>query len=173
MASEKENLEQEIEEQRAEWESEVQRREAEKKEITMGEKKKQERASEEYRYQFDREQKLARENFEDEKARMEREIHREKEATEQELAVRERTVSEKEKELKDLQNKVQMLPAELAKSVNKAVQETTERLEKEANGREKLLMSQFDGERNVMKTRIESLEATIKEQSVQTERMTQ
>jgi DNA repair exonuclease SbcCD ATPase subunit len=172
MASGKEISKREIEEQRAEWEREVQQRESEKKEIAAAEKKRQERASEEYRYQFDREQKLARESFEDEKARMEREIHHKKEEMERELAVREGAVSEKEKELRDLQNKVQMFPAELAKSVNKAVQETTERLQKEASGREELLKSQFVGERNVMKTRIESLEATIKEQNVQIERMT-
>jgi hypothetical protein len=172
MAAEKEKLEQEIEEGRAEWESEVQQREAEKKEIAAAEKKRQERASEEYRYQFDREQKLAREGFGDEKARMEREIQLKKEDMERELAVREGTVSEKEKELKDLQNRAQMFPADLAKSVNKAVQEATERLQKEASGREELLKSQFAGERNVLKTRIEALEATIKEQNIQIERMT-
>ena len=171
MAEEKEKLEQEIEAQRAQWEREVQQRDSERKEVALEEKKRKERAAEEYRYQFEREQKLAREAFDDEKARMEREVQSKKEEMERELAEREHTVSEKERELKELQHKTQLFPAELAKAVNKAVQEATERSERETSGREALLNSRFEGERNVMKTRIESLEKTIAEQSAQIERM--
>jgi hypothetical protein len=40
----------------------------------------------------------------------------------------------------------------------------TERLKGEAGSREELLRKEFDGERNVLNTRIESSEKTVKEQ---------
>ncbi|MDO9209844.1 MAG: hypothetical protein Q7V48_03725 [Deltaproteobacteria bacterium] len=58
-------------------------------------------------------------------------------------------------------------------AVNKVVKETTERLSLEANNKEELLKKEFIGERNVLTTRIESLEKTVKEQSAQIAGLTQ
>jgi len=103
-------FEEEMERLRAEWERE-------KKE----EAKKREREKEEYLYRFKREQQLAKDKFEDEKA----------------------------------------------------VKETTERLQQEAKTREELLKKEFDGERNVLTTRIKSLEETVKQQNEQIIRLSQ
>ena len=56
---------------------------------------------------------------------------------------------------------------EMDSAVNKAVKETIERLNGEAGSREELLRKEFDGERNVLSTKINSAEKTIKEQGEQ------
>ena len=65
-----------------------------------------------------------------------------------------------------MQKKVAAFSDELKEAVNKAVEETTERIMLEAKNKEELMRREFEGERNVLKTRIESLEKTVKEQSV-------
>ena len=86
MASKKEVLNQEIETLRAEWEKEKDDYEATVKERDMTEKKRRDREKEEYDYAFKREQKLAKDKFEDEKAKLEKEVQIKKEQMEGELS---------------------------------------------------------------------------------------
>jgi HD superfamily phosphodiesterase len=58
-------------------------------------------------------------------------------------------------------------------AVAKAVKETADRLNLEAKSREELQKREFIGERNVLTTRIESLEKIVKEQSEQITKLTQ
>jgi hypothetical protein len=165
LAARKEELTREIETLRAEWEQEKQLHAAEIKERDAAEKKAREREREEYRYAFEREQQLAREQFEDEKARLEGEIAYKGEQAERELAEREKAIAEKEDELNELRKQVDAFPKELESAVNKAVKEAVQRVQLEAKNREALLKKQFEGERDVLNTRIESLEQTVKEQN--------
>lgn len=167
LAARKEELTREIETLRAEWENEKKLHEAEIKERDAAEKKQREREREEYQYTFQREQQLAREQFEDEKARQEREIAYRREQMEREFAEREKAVAEKEGELEELRQRVSAFPKELESAVNKAVKEAVQRTELEAKSREELLTKQFEGERDVLTTRIDSLEKTVAEQSDQ------
>jgi uncharacterized coiled-coil protein SlyX len=57
--------------------------------------------------------------------------------------------------------------------VNRAVKDATDRIVLEAKNKEELLRKEFEGERNVLKTRIESLEKAVKEQSEQTAKLSQ
>ena len=86
---------------------------------------------------------------------------------EKELTEREKAVAEREEELGELQKKVIAFPKEMENAVNKAVKEATEKITLEAKNKAELIRKEFDGERNVLTTRIESLEKTVKEQSVQ------
>lgn len=70
MNEKKEALSQEIEALRAEREKEKSEYEAETKERDAVEKKRREREKEEYEYSFKREQKLTKDKFEDEKAKL-------------------------------------------------------------------------------------------------------
>jgi len=167
MATRKEELNQEIRTVREGWEKEKKEHEAEVKERDAAEAKRRERENEEYGYDFKREQQLAKDKFEDEKAKTEKEIQLKKEHMEKELAERERAIAEKEEELNELRTKVTAFPKEMEEAVNKVVKETTERIALEAKNREELMRKEFDGERNVLTTRIESLEKTVKEQSGQ------
>ncbi|MBM4465744.1 MAG: hypothetical protein FJ014_09370 [Chloroflexi bacterium] len=165
LAARKEELTHEIETLRTEWEKEKKVHEAEIKARDADERKHREREKEEYLYTFQREQQLAREQFEDEKARLEREITYRREQMEKELAEREKAVVEKETELNELRKQASAFPKELESAVNKAVKEAVQRVESEAKNREDLLRKEFDGERNVLNTRIESLEKTVAEQN--------
>jgi len=167
MAVKKDDLMREIEKTRAEWEKEKEKYETETKEQNSAEKKKREREKEEFQYNFKREQQLLKDEFEDEKAKLERNIQLKREQAEKELAEREKVISEKEEELNELRQKVSAFPKELETAVNKAVKEVTEKITAEAKNREQLMNKEFEGERRVLSTRIESLEKTVKGQSEQ------
>jgi hypothetical protein len=173
MTSEKEELEQEIESRRAEWEQEKKRHEAEIKERDTAEAKRREREKEEYLYGFQREQQVAKDQFEDQTAKLEREIQNKREQMERELADRERVIAEKETELNAVREKVSAFPKELEAAVNKAVKEAVDRVQGEAKTKGELLKKEFEGERNVLNTRIESLEKTVKEQQEQIAKLSQ
>lgn len=165
MNAKKEALTREIETLREEWNREKAEYEAAIKERDAAEKKRRDREREEYEYAFKREQKLAKDKFEDEKAKLEKEIHLKKEQMEAELKAREKAILEKEEELNDLRKRVSAFPKEMEAAVAKAVKEVTEKLSSEAKNREELMKREFLGEKNVLLTRIESLEKTVKEQS--------
>jgi len=173
MTARKEELNQDIQTQRLEWAKEKEEYEAQIKERDLTEKKRREREKEEYDYSFKRQQILAKDKFEDEKAKQEKESQLKKAQMENELKEREKVIAEKEEELNDLRKKASLFPKELETAVGKAVKETTERLNLEAKNREELLKKEFIGERNVLTTRIESLEKTVKEQSAQIAGLTQ
>lgn len=173
MAEKKETLSREIEALRAEREKEKNDYEAEIKERDMAEKKRRDREKEEYEYSFKREQKLTKDRFEDEKAKLEKEILIKKEQMESELKGREKVIAEKEDELNELRKKVAGFPKEMETAIAKAVKETTEKLTLEAKNREELQKKEFVGEKNVFTTRIESLEKTVREQSEQITKLTQ
>jgi hypothetical protein len=173
MAEKKEALSREIETLRAQREEGKKEYEEEIKERDMTEKKRREREKEDYEYSFKREQKLARDKFEDEKARLEKEIQIKKEQMENELKAREKVVAEREEESNELRKKANAFPKELETAVAKAIKETAEKLNLESKNREELAKKEFVGERNVLTTRIESLEKVVKEQSEQIAKLSQ
>jgi hypothetical protein len=173
MADKKETLNQEIEALRAEREKEKNDYETEIKERDIAEKKRRDREKDDYEYSFKREQKIAKDKFEDEKAKLEKEIQIKKEQMENELKVREKVIAEREEELNELRKKVAAFPKEMETAIGKAIKETTDRLNLEAKNREELVKKEFIGERNVLTTRIESLEKSVKEQNEQIAKLSQ
>lgn len=175
-AARQEELNSEMEMKRAEWEQEKLRHAAELKERDSAEQKRREREKEEYQYAFNREKQLARDKFEDEKASLERELQEkreQKELIERELAERERVLQQTETEFIALQKRVEAFPQELEAAVANAVKTTAERLQAEAKNREELHKKEFEGERKVLSTRIQSLEQMLKEQSEQIAKLSQ
>jgi hypothetical protein len=173
MAARKEELNEEIQTRRAEWAKGKEEYEAQIRERDTAEKKKRDRDKEEDEYAFKRQQQVAKDKFEDEKAKLEKEILITRERLEGELSGREKIIASKEEELNELRKKVGLFPKELEAAVGKAVKEITERLNLEARNREELLKRETSGEKNVFTTRIESLEKTVKDQSVQIAGLTQ
>jgi hypothetical protein len=165
IAQKKEALQLEIESTRTEWEREQAEHEAAVKERDIAEKKRQTREKEEFEYAFKKEQQLAKDRFEYEKAKLENDIKNKKDQAENELKVREANISEKEDELNDLRKKVSIFPKELETAVNRAIKETSDRLMSEARAKEELQKKGFEGERNVLNTRVEALEKTVTEQT--------
>ena len=165
LRSRKEELEQEIETTRENWKKEKEETERLRNEEKEAETNRRKREKEEFDYAFKRERQLAKDKFEDEKAKLEKEIEEKRVQLEIEFAEREKVLKERENELQELRTKAEKFPKELETAVSKAVKESTDRIEHEAKNREKLLTKEFEGERNVLKARIESLEQTISEQN--------
>jgi len=173
MAARREELNREMQALRAESEKEKKLHEAEIKERDAGEAKRREREKEEYQYGFTRQQHLAKDKSEDEKARLERDMQSRKEQMERDLAEREKVVAQKEEELNELRRRVAAFPKEQETAIGKAVKEATERALLEAKNKEELLKKEFAGERNVLTTRVTSLEQIGKDQGEQILKLTQ
>jgi hypothetical protein len=171
IAEQREELKREIEETRIEWQKERQTHDAEARERELAEKKARDREKEQFDYGFKREQQALRDKLNDEKATLEKELRLKKEAAEKDLAERERVLVESETELTVLRAKNAAYPKELDDAVTKAVKEATDKLKLEAKNRDDLLRKEFEGERNVLTTRIESLEKTAKDFAEQNARL--
>jgi len=87
------------------------------------------------------------------------------------LNERDKSISEREINLQDLQDKVNAFPAELNQSIDSAVQDTKERLSTEFAQKEELLLKGFEGEKNVLTAKLAAFEALIKEQARQIEKL--
>jgi len=170
LEEQKAELTQEIETTRDDWEKEKKQHEIEVKEREVIEKKAREREKEEFMYIFKRDQQSMRDQFNDEKSKLEKEIQIKKETSTKEFAEREKNIAEKEREFADLRNRVGAFPKELETTVAKAVLDATEKIKLEAKNREELLRKEFEGQKNVLSTRIESLERTVKEQADQNQK---
>lgn len=162
-----------IQEMKADWDREKKLYEAKIKEYEAEEQKRRQREKEEYIYIFKREQKLAKDKFEDDKAKLEKEIQLKKENMEKQMDERERAIKERENELVELRKKTLNFPKELDTAVIKAVKEATERIQGENSNKENLLKKVFEGERNVFAAKIDSLEKTVKAQNEQINRLSQ
>lgn len=172
MTNRKEELTREIEEIRAGWQKEKMERAAAQKEVEMVEARKRSREKEEYDYALQRDRQAATDTFEKEKAglteekeRLEREIALRRERTDREFEEREQAIAHQEQELTDLRAKVAEFPAELDSTVVREVKAAVEKVQIEGKFRLDLLQKESEGERNVLHTRIASLEALVKDQS--------
>src|SRR5882724_1117169 len=110
-----------------------------------------------------REQQAIKDKLSAEKATLEKELKLRKETAERDFAEREKAIAEKERELAELRAKAAAFPKELETAVNQSVKEISDRLKLDAKNREDLLHKQFEGERNVLVAKNESLEKTSKD----------
>jgi hypothetical protein len=163
MTCEREELQSEIASMRAEWDEERKSHETEVKERDAAEKKTQDRVREDFNYTFKREQQAIKDKLNDEKLTLEKEIKLKRETADKELTEREKAIAERERELADLRTKAAAFPKELETAVSQAVKEISDKLKLEAKNREELLLKQFEGERNVLSTKNESLERSYKD----------
>ena len=172
MTSQKASLISEIEKTRAEWDTEKKLHEEQIKERDQAEKKNREREKEEYYYKFNREKQLLEETHADGKLRLEREIKNTRDQFEKDIADREKSVAEREKRMNELEQAVDGFTKKLQDEVSSAVKKTTEQLRGEYKGKEEFLIKGFEGERNVLNTRIESLDALVAVQKEQISNLT-
>ena len=179
MENRRNELEDEIKGIRSSWEKEKQRYADLIKEQKVEDEKKRKREKEESDYEFKREKELKTQQLNDELEKLSKELQSRKEIFDREIVdrdkaikLREEAVSEREKIMADLQQKVDLFPVELKNQVTQAVTETTERIRNEAKKNEELLIKGFEGEKNVLKTKIESLDKLVADQRKQIETLT-
>jgi hypothetical protein len=163
MSTERDRLQTEIDALRAEWDKEKKAHDAELKERDAGEKKARDREREDFIYNFKRDQQTMKDKLADEKAALEKDIAVKREAFQQEFAEREKNIAEHEKELADLRARAATFPKEMEAAVAQAVKEASDRLKIEAKNREDLLRKEFEGERNVLTARNDTLEKVNKD----------
>ncbi len=162
-------LEEVIQSTRTDWEKEKNQYKDSLVEGKVLESRKRQREKEEFDYEFEREKRRVKDQFEDGKAKFAKETAAQKEILEQ----KETALSARERELADLESRIQAFPTEIEKAVSKAVKGNSEQLNRESAAREELAEKIFEGENRVLATRIESLEKTIKEQATQITKLTQ
>ena len=179
MTEQREKLELEIEKTREAWEDEQAESESSAKEQKEQREKKRRREQEEYDYKLKREREKKTNALQDEIDQLEKEVaekedvfEKKVETKEMELKERETVVAEEEARIASLEAQVEKFPKELEETVRKAVNETTDRLGIEAAKHEELLQKTFEGEKNVLASRIESFEQITKEQKKQLELLT-
>ena len=148
------------------------KREAESKEQQAVDAKRRAREQDEYQYKTTREQQLTRDQFTDEKAKIEREIALRREQLERELGEREAAIAGREKELNDLRERVAKFPTDQDAAIAKALKEMLTREQADSNGKAELLKREFAGEKNVQATRIAAMEAMVKDQAEQIKQLT-
>lgn len=172
MSQRKQFMEEEIRSQKSIWEKEKAEHLAAVKEQEAEEKKTRDRQREEFAYAFKREQELARNSQKDLQEKIDKELAARRESLEKELMARESAVAEREKAAADqegamaaLRLQVENFSRELTEKVDRAVQETTVRLQGEAKLREALLQKEAEGIQNVLKARLEAQEKQLAEQA--------
>jgi hypothetical protein len=174
MEQRKKIIEDEINNTKTHWEKETQEYLDKLKEQKKEDEKIRKRQKEEFEYNFNREQEQKKRKLKDEIEDLKKELKNRKEDFEKEvlekendLLQRDLAVSEREKVMADLQSKVNAFPKELENKVNQSVKEITDVLKAEAKKNEELLIKGFEGEKNVLMTKIESLEKVTEVQKKQ------
>jgi len=173
IATHREAFDYEVKTQREQWKKEKADNALLIKERDAAEEKRRQREQEEWQYQFEREKQVAEEQRQHELAVLDREIQLKKEQLGKVLAEREQAVTAAEAELQTLRLRSETFPAELDQAVSQAVQQATTRLERERTYAIDLLQKEFAGERNVLKSRIDSLQQTVEKQVAQIAKLSQ
>ncbi|MDY6843779.1 MAG: hypothetical protein SVW57_06785 [Thermodesulfobacteriota bacterium] len=174
MADQKSDFDEEMSQLRENWAKEQADRAARLKEEKEELKKQKEREESDYEYNLNREREQRRNKLEDELQALQKEITQKKETFEQDLITRETTlkareteVTQKEKEFERLSKEVDSFPSRLEAGVKAAVDEATSRLTADFGKTEALLKANFEGEKNVLLSKIESLEKLVQGQAEQ------
>ncbi|MBW2154765.1 MAG: hypothetical protein JRH18_24275 [Deltaproteobacteria bacterium] len=174
MKSRRAAFEEEMREARAKWDREKEQREQGAKEQAELIRKQRQREKEEYEYAFAREKEQRKNALEDELRAIEKEIEQKRKDFEQEfqqkkaeLDSREEIISKQEQEMEALKKEVEKFPLELEKKVKEAVDASTERLSSDFQKTKALMEAKFEGEKNVLLSKIESLEKLVKAQAAQ------
>jgi len=174
MADHRAVFESEIQTAKASWEKENTDRDLAAKEITDAIKKQRQREKEEFEYAFAREKDQRKNVLEDELQAIEKDISKKREDFGQEysqrkneLDVREEAIAKCEQEMAALQKEVDTFPKRIEAAVEKAGKDTITRLTHDFEKDKALMESRFEGEKNVLVSKIESLEKLVESQAAQ------
>lgn len=167
ISDKREAFETEMNIKRQQWKLEQENHEAQKNERDILLKKERKREEEEYNYNLQLTRKKEMDSYLEEKERLEKELLDKKTNFEKELAEREAATAMKEKEFSELQAKAAKFPQDLEKAIADTERMVTERLEFKYTHQIELTQKEIEGERNLNKQTIASLEKKIKEQEEQ------
>lgn len=174
MEGRKAAFEEDMEEAHARWNREEVEHDLQVQEQADAIKKKRGREKEEYEYAFLRDKEQRKNELEDRLGALEKEIAQKRESFEQkyqqrgvDLDARESALKKSESEMAVLQKEAETFPIRLEKAIQKAADDTTQGLTREFEKDKALLEARFEGEKNVLIGKIESLEKMVTAQSAQ------
>jgi hypothetical protein len=173
LEAEKEQLNGEIETTRAEWEKERKQHEQETKDRDAAEQKRRQRELDEFKYNFAREQQLARDQLADEIATAQKESAERKAQLDRDWGEREKALAAREQELAELRARAAGFAQELKAATERAAADAVGRVQQQHQAAQELLRGQTEGEKNVLATKIAALERTVQEQAEQLARFEQ
>lgn len=163
----KASFEEEMFQKKLQWKQEQDNYENSKKERDVLLKKERQREEEEYAYNLQLKRKKDSDTYSEQKALLEKELVDKRSTVEKELTEREKTVALKEKELVELKTKVENFPKELENAVKETEKSVLEKIEFKFRHQSELSQKEIEGERNLHKQLVQSLENKIKEQTEQ------
>ncbi|MFZ1982936.1 MAG: hypothetical protein WAU91_00905 [Desulfatitalea sp.] len=180
MAENKQRLEEDIQQTRARWEREKQQHQDALKEQKQAEEKSRKREKEENDYNFNRDQALQKAKLNDELETLTKEVQKKRVEFDQHVAdthsnlqQREKIVTEREQHVDHLEARVAAFPQELEAKLAQAVKAAVDSVKSENSKNEQLLKKGFEGEKNVLQTRINAMEQTVASQARQIDILTQ
>ena len=173
MEEKKQALLGEIDASKKAWELEKTEYETDFKERQEADEKARKREKEEYEYAFKREQQLAKDKFIDEKAKTEKELEEKKKQVEKELSEREHVLAEREQKMDTLSERISELEMHREEAIQIAVKENDAKWTADLKSREAFTKIEFEGERNVLTARIQSLEETVKRLNEQIDQLSE
>lgn len=165
-------FEEEISLKKLQWKLEQENYENQKKERDAQLKKDRQREEEEYNYNLQLKRKKEADTFAEQKAKLEKELIDKRIAAEKELSEREKIVSSKEKEFAELSAKVAQFSKELENAIKETEKSVIEKIEFKYKHQSELAQKEIEGERNLNKQMILTLENKIKEQAEQIKQLT-
>ena len=167
MALKKSEIEEQLKTEKLNRDKEARFWEEKRKETEDALKKQRSREEEEYQYNLQLARKKDKDQYEQKKALLDKELIQKRESFEGEISAREKTIAAAEKELSELRSKAENFPVELEKAVSASIKETTAKLDKENKFERQLLLKDHEGEMKLKSQQIESLLAKIKDLEIQ------
>ena len=161
LVAKKEALEEQIAQTKAAWEDEKARAEKEIADEKALREKECTREEADYTYDRDRSRKIEEHNYLERKATLDRELEEKKKAVEDDLAIRETRIAEREAVVDQLQAHVDHFPKELEAEVKRGRAEVTAQLTAEANHKLQAVELERQWEKKVAEERVDHLKETI------------
>lgn len=172
MSDKRDSFESEINSKRLLWKQEQEIHDLQKNERDTQLKKDRKREEEEYSYNLQLIRKKDADGYAGEKAKLDKELAEKKINFDKELAKREAEITSKEKEFNELKLKSENFPKELQKAIADTEKAVTEKFEFRYKHEMALIQKGTEGERNLNKQTIQSLEKKIGELEEQIKQLT-
>jgi hypothetical protein len=173
IGSKKSEFEEEMLQKKLQWKLEQENYENSKKERDALLKKERQREEEDYNYNLQLKRKKESDSYAEQKTLLEKELIDKKDAAEKEFAQREAAIVLNEKEFAELKIKAQNFPSVLENTVKETEKSIKEKIEFTFKHQSELSQKEIEGERNLHKQIVQSLENKIKEQTELIKQLTQ
>jgi hypothetical protein len=166
-------FDEEISRKKFQWKLEQESYENQRKERDAQLKKEREREEDEYNYNLQLRRKKEVDEYNERKSKLEKELVDMRVEAEKDLSQRELIVASREKEFAELKLKLEQFPGELQKAVTVTEKAVLEKVEFKYKHQSELSQKEIEGERNLNKQKILSLENKIEEQAELIKQLTQ